>query len=38
MTKFVTNITRRGCNICDNPKIVWSDIEDENHLCEAHKV
>lgn len=38
MTRFVTEIVRRGCNICDSPKIVWSDIEDKSHLCQAHSV
>lgn len=34
MTKFETIITRIGCNICDSPKIKWSDPKDESHLCE----
>jgi hypothetical protein len=33
--KFETVITRIGCNLCDSPKIIWSDMEDSNHLCKV---
>ena len=37
LTKFVTTIVRRGCNICDSPIIFWTDKKDEFHLCEEHR-
>ncbi len=37
LTKFVTKIIRRGCNICDSPNIFWTDKKDEFHLCEEHR-
>ncbi len=37
MTKHSTVLSRYGCNKCDSPKIVWSDKEDENHLCKVCK-
>ena len=33
MTLYETIISRIGCNLCDNPNIVWSDENNKNHLC-----
>jgi|21_taG_2_1085346.scaffolds.fasta_scaffold04284_4 hypothetical protein len=37
LTRHETTITRIGCNICDSPKIFWTDKLDKFHLCEECK-
>ena len=37
MTKYITTIVRIGCNICDSPKIFWTDSLNEFHLCKKCK-
>jgi hypothetical protein len=33
LTRYETTVSRIGCNMCDSPRITWSDKEDKNHLC-----